>query len=319
MSQDRSEPSEPPFLPVDDGFHIAEASDKWWETETAWFSFHNAERRLGGWLYTMVRPNIGTVAGGVWVWDDSAWLPWEVPYSTNYSAKQFDPNSDLKDIRLPTGVAIKVLEPMMSYALGYDDPGRLSLDLRFDAAMAPRPLTSAGSTFGHARHFDQVGRVTGHIELHGQHIAIACWAVRDRTWGVRPEDRPRQAAYVTGAADGDHAFLAVTNSRSGVERIAYGFLRRAGRNVSLIDGTRDVVRDPKQGWVTRIEVRATDADGGEFVAVGESVSRIIINRHTFIDVNSLVRWQADGMQWWGEDQDMWPMATWSAARRAGTL
>ena len=64
------------FTADDDRFHTAELSDRWWETETSWFSFHVAERRLGGWLYTMVRPNIGTVAGRVWLWDDTAALPW---------------------------------------------------------------------------------------------------------------------------------------------------------------------------------------------------------------------------------------------------
>ena len=58
----------PVFTAADDGFHFDVMSDRWWETETSWFSFHHPERRLGGWLYTMVRPNIGTVAGGAWAW-----------------------------------------------------------------------------------------------------------------------------------------------------------------------------------------------------------------------------------------------------------
>ena len=40
----------------DDAFHFDVMSDRWWETETAWFSFHHPERRLGGWLYSMFRP-----------------------------------------------------------------------------------------------------------------------------------------------------------------------------------------------------------------------------------------------------------------------
>ena len=59
----------------------------------------------------MVRPNIGTVAGGAWVWDDTAWLPWDVLYSANYSALQLPPDTDLRDTTLPTGVAIRVVEP----------------------------------------------------------------------------------------------------------------------------------------------------------------------------------------------------------------
>jgi len=47
-----------------------------------------------------------------------------------------------------------------------------------------------------------------------------------------------------------------------------------------------------------------------------AVSRIIIERHTFIDVNSLLHWELDGEGAWGEDQDMWPVHTFAARQRA---
>jgi hypothetical protein len=304
------------FTERDDRFHFDELGDDWWATETAWFSFCHPERRLGGWLYTLVRPNIGTVAGGAWVWDDSAHLPWEVLYSANYTALRLPRDRDLDDIALPTGVSIRVLEPCTSYALGYDDPPRLTASLRFDGVMPPEPLTAAGSTFGRSHHFDQIGRVRGEIVLHGEAIAIDWLAVRDRTWGRRPEDRPRQAAYVTGVASAAHGFLAVTNAEAEPNPVAYGFLRRDGRTARLTRGERRVERDAAHGWITRVEIRAEDAEGRELVAVGEPVSRIVINRHTFIDINSLVRWGLNGEGAWGEDQDMWPVHRWSRTRRA---
>ncbi|TXL74475.1 hypothetical protein FHP25_17085 [Vineibacter terrae] len=304
------------FTERDDRFHFAEMGDDWWATETAWFSFHHPERRLGGWLYTMARPNIGTVAGGAWVWDDSAHLPWEALYSANYSALPLPCGQDLDDCRLPTGVAIRVLEAGRCYAIGYADPERLAIDLVFDGVMPPEPLTAAGSTFGSAHHFDQFGRVTGTIALQGETIAIDCIGMRDRTWGRRPEDRPRRAAYVTGAAGPGHGFLAVTTARPDDDRVAYGFLRRDGRTVSLAAGERTVERDPVDGWVTRITLTARDAEGRTLSATGVPVSRIIINRHTFIDVNSLIRWELDGAVAWGEDQDMWPVHHWAQQARA---
>jgi hypothetical protein len=307
---------EPIFTARDDHSHFDQLSGDWWETETAWFSFYNAERRLGGWLYTLIRPNIGTVAGGAWVWDDRASLPWEVPYSANYSALELPAGADLANVRLPTGVAIRVLEPTMSYAIGYEDGDRLRATLRFDGVMPPRALTAGGSTFGRARHFDQLGRVTGELRLHGETIGIDCMAMRDRTWGRRPEDRPRRAAYVTGAASADEAFLAVTNPKGGGDRVAYGFLRRDGRTESLTGGERRVERDSRYGWVTRVRLNAVDAAGRELTAVAEPVSRIILERHTFIDVNSLLHWSVGGGVAWGEDQDMWPVHDWSAFRRA---
>jgi hypothetical protein len=117
------------FTARDDRFHFAEIGQDWWATETARFSFHHADRGLGGWLYTLVRPNIGTVAGGAWVWDGSAHLLWEALYSANYSALQLPRDQDLDDCRLPNGVSIKVLEPCRRYAIGYADGDRLSVDL----------------------------------------------------------------------------------------------------------------------------------------------------------------------------------------------
>lgn len=304
------------FTERDDRFHFAELGDDWWATETAWFSFHHPGRRLGGWLYTMARPNIGTIAGGVWLWDDSAHLPWEALYSANYSALPLPRDQDLDDCRLPNGVAIKVLEPGRRYALGYSDAQRLSVELMFEGVMPPEPLTAAGSTFGSAHHFDQFGRVTGTIVVHGEEIAIDCIGMRDRTWGRRPEDRPRRAAYVTGAASADSGFLAVTTARPDDDRVAYGFLRRDGQTVSLAEGHRAVERDPAHGWVTRITLAARDQDGRTLDATGVVVSRIIINRHTFIDINSLVRWDLDGETAWGEDQDMWPVHQWAQQARA---
>lgn len=306
---------QPVFTPADDRFHFEVMGDDWWATETAWFSFHSAERRLGGWFYTMARPTIGTVAGGAWLWDATAHLPWEVPYSANYSALELPRDQDLDDITLPTGVSIRVLDPCRSYALGYDDGERLQASLQFDGVMPPEPLTAAGSTFGHASHFDQIGRVHGELVLHGESIPIDCLAMRDRTWGRRPENRPRQAAYVTGASDPDNGFLAVTNVKDDTNPVAYGFLRRDRRTLPLREGERRLVRDPKEGWVTRIELRAKDAEGRSLVAVGEPASRLIVNRHTFIDINSLIRWEVGGETAWGEDQDMWPVHRWSRRQR----
>jgi hypothetical protein len=303
------------FTERDDRFHFDEMAGDWWATETAWFSFCHPERRLGGWLYTMVRPNIGTVAGGAWVWDHSAHLPWEVLYSANYTALELPRDQDLNDITLPTGVSIRVIEPCMSYALGYDDGPRLRASLRFDGVMRPEPLADTSSTFGRSHHFDQIGRVSGELVLHGECIAIDCLTVRDRTWGRRPEDRPRQAAYVTGVASAAHGFLAVTNAEREPNPVAYGFLRRNGRAVRLTQGERRIERDVTNGWIRRIELQAKDAEGRELVAIGEPVSRIIINRHTFIDINSLVRWDLNGEGGWGEDQDMWPVHRWSRLRR----
>ncbi|MEE8320553.1 MAG: hypothetical protein V3R68_01785 [Gammaproteobacteria bacterium] len=67
-----------PYTPEDDNFHGL--SDDPWETETAWYSFHVPERKLGGWLYGFVRPNFGVCTAAVFLYDDQGFAPWEQPY-----------------------------------------------------------------------------------------------------------------------------------------------------------------------------------------------------------------------------------------------
>ncbi|MET0324790.1 MAG: hypothetical protein ABW219_06155 [Ilumatobacteraceae bacterium] len=126
-----------------------------------------------------------------------------------------------------------------------------------------------------------------------------------------------QAADVTGAATPGRAFLAVTNTGSaGDDPVVYGFLRRDGETIGLATGQRTVTRDEEHGWVEQVEITATDAAGRQLHVVGEPVSRMIIDRHTFVDINSLVRWDLDGDVAWGEDRDMRPVHTFAASRRA---
>jgi hypothetical protein len=307
------------FSAKDDSFHFDQMTDRWWETETAWFSFCEPERRLGGWLYSMFRPNIGTVAGGAWIWDSTAHLPWEVPYSANYTALRMPRDQDLTDISLPTGVRLRMVEPLQRYHLGFDDEDRLKIDLNFDAVMPPRALRKGDSSFKNLNHFDQFGRVTGQIVLHEEPIQIDCLAMRDRSWGPRPEHRPGKSAYVTGIASADDAFLAVTKWNDEADPIAYGFMIRDGKIGDLVSGRRIVERDPEQGWVTRITIEGRDEFGRELYATGERLSGIIINRHSFIDSNGLIAWTINGKLGHGEDQDMWPVHRWSAFRREARL
>ena len=303
------------FTARDDDFHFAEMGERWWMTETSWFAFCNPAEKLGGWLYTMARPNIGTVAGGAWVWDDSAHLPWEVLYNANYTALRLPRDQDLSDITLPTGVSIKVTEPTLGYNLTVSDGDFCQMRLHFQGVMPPRPLRRDGSPFGGAQHFDQFGRVTGTVQLGERTVAIDCFGMRDRSWGPRPEHRPKKSAYVTGMASERDGFLAVTKWQDGIEQIAYGFLIQDGEAADLINGRRHVKRDPAQGWVTRITIDGQDDRGRTLHAVGTRLSGIIINRHSFIDSNGLIEWTINGHLGHGEDQDMWPVHDWAAWRR----
>ena len=302
------------FDASDDAFH--EIGDRWWATETAWFSLSVPERRLGGWLYVLVRPNIGTVSGGAWVWDHSAYEPWEVLHCTNYSSLRLPADADLQDVRLPTGVSIHVLEPLSSYRLGFEGEG-LAANLRFDAIMAPHPFAHGEPPFLSASHFDQAGRVSGQLVLGEETIDVDCLSVRDRSWGPRPETRPRRLSYNFGTASAGEGFHVVTNPSNGEDRVNHGYLLRQGDVRRVVDGRRQVTRDPEHGWIRSETIEGVDETGRGFRADGEALSRIVINRHSAITWTTLMRWTVDGESTaWGEDQDMWPVHSWREFRRA---
>ena len=99
------------FGPEDDDFHDEEMSERWWETETCWFSWNVPERSLGGWTYCQARPNANLCNGGAWVWDVSGAYPWELAYRAEYSGLQLPPRSgrDLRDFVWPNGVHVRML------------------------------------------------------------------------------------------------------------------------------------------------------------------------------------------------------------------
>jgi hypothetical protein len=296
--------------PVDDDFH-APTDDSWWFHETAWFWFFVPERKLGGWLYNYVRPNIGVAGGGCWIWDDTAFSPFEVPYYANYSNLPLPEVRDLRDFSFPSGTSVKVLEPLKRYRLRHADRDWIRLELEFDAIM--EPWVAADGDPPKARHFDQVGRVTGLLTLHGEELAVDCLAIRDRTWTRRSERwKDGQIGYTNAAASAETAFLV-----SGAEAVQGGYLVLDGVRTQLVSGTRKLERDPQHGYMQRIAIEATDTEGRRLEALGESLSRMAMKIPGVHGVvwTSLVRWTLNGIPAWGEDQDAWPIAGWSAFRR----
>lgn len=301
------------LTPLDDAFHPP-PDDSWWFHETCWFWFFVPERRLGGWLYNWVRPNIGVSGGGCWVWDDSTFLHWEVPYYSNHSNLRLPENRDLRDFRFPSGVTVQMVEPLSRYRLGFSHEGMIDLDLEYDAIMEPWVSTS-GEGARRPHHLDQVGRVTGSLVLHGEAMQVDCLAIRDRTWTTRSERWKHGGGYgyTNAAADTGEAFLAI-----GADELS-GYLLLDGVRDELVRGRRRVERDPEHGHLTRVVVEAEDGRGRQLLAEGEAVSRMAMPIPGVHGVvwTSLVEWSVNGAPAWGEDQEPWPIMAWSNARRRG--
>ncbi len=317
----------PQLLPVtaaDDRFHPV--SEHPYETETFWASFHDPARKLGGWFYNQVLFNQGICNGGAWVWDAS-------PAGALHEVHRRDlplvdpEDMDLRDVLLPNGNHLQMLEPLTTYRVRRSDPGRFEADLVFEGLRPPHSHPLGVAPFWRGRHFDQCMHVTGQIELGGETIDIDSLSVRDRSWGPRPGPRPpgsgagskarppRDPAetrrppyspfgigYVFATQDADEMFLAYTLPCiwDGAARdfVTTGYLVRDGRYGLLVDGTRRCEFDPDKGWMRSIWLEAVDEHGRELSAVGELVS----HHGEQGQGTGYFHWEWDGASGYGEDQ-----------------
>jgi hypothetical protein len=319
------------FGPEDDDFHDEEMTDRWWETETNWFSWNVPERNLGGWTYCQARPNAGLCNGGAWVWDDSGAYPWNLLYRAEYSGLQLPPRPvrDMRDFEWPNGVHVRLLEPLSRYAVNYADPGgELELALTFEATMEPNPHPTGVVPFIKGAHFDQAGHVTGTMLLRGEEIPIDCYSVRDRSWGPRPQGRPRASGgnrpgpsqagnfggvgYSFCAAGPGEAWLIYAVPGPEVEPVTCGFLLRAGTYGHLLAGERRVTFDADTGWPLALAIEAVDEFGRRLTVAGEVVSRHWRGHGG----DSLVHWRWDGgTEGFGEDQSYFSRRQWETNRQ----
>jgi hypothetical protein len=282
--------------PADDLFHPVGDPDPLW-TETTWWGFYAADGSVGGMVYAFFRPNLGVATLVTSVWDDTDVEPWRAPYSRSLWHLPM-PDGDLDDLQLGH-LHLRRLEPLARYHLAYDDPGSLTLDLTYAAAMPPHVVV-ARPTLGH---LDQLCRVTGTIGLRDRTVDVDALAVRDRSWYVRDDLRSSRAGYTYGAVDDGEHFLAFSRPADD-GAIHGGYLVRDGEKAELTSGARQVL-SRRRGHPDEVEIVATDALGRELHARG-TVTSSLASQSTpgMFAWMSIARWDVDGRTGWGEDHDV---------------
>lgn len=302
------------FDPEDDALHVP--SDSHYEAETFWYSFFVPERRIGGWIYASVRQNAGITAGGMWLWDHTTPHPVDIPFYEYFAHLKLPAERGPIRVAFATGMTVQLREPLMAYDVTYDDRDRIHADLRFDALEPPVPLRTGEPPYPNAHHFDQTGRVSGTITLDGNEIPVDCFAMRDRSWGPRPERGYRRVGYTWAAGRATSLLTYTAPVGEGVEHIYSGYLRRAGKISRLVAGTRHVERDPAEGWVTGISLDARTEDSQRILGEARGVSRLLLSIGNHICACTLLAWDLEGEHLVGEDQDVWPIHEWRAMRAA---
>jgi hypothetical protein len=253
-----------------------------------------------------------------------------------------DPASlDLRDVQLPNGNHLQVLEPLTRYRVRYSDPGKFEGDVTLVALRPPHSHPLGVAPFWKGRHFDQAMHVAGQIVLDGEVIDVDSLSVRDRSWGPRPGPRPPGTpkrttrpepdpvaaarppfspfgvGYVFGTASADDMFLAYTlpciYDGAGRDDVTTGYLVRDGEYGLLVEGTRRAVLDPETGWMRRITLEAVDEHGRELSATGT-----LISHHGAKGLGTgYFHWEWDGARGYGEDQSSAPDTVVGALADAG--
>ena len=312
-----------PITAEDDCFHPY--SDHPYETETFWASFHVPELAMGGWFYNQVQFNRGVCNGGAWVWDSG-------PAPSRYHVFEHglplvDPGSlDLRDVELPNGNHLQMIEPLKRYRVRYSDPGRFEADVTLEGLRVPHSHPLGVAPFWKGRHLDQAVRVTGTIALDGKELDVDSLSMRDRSWGPRPGPRkpgsprstprtdpdpvaaarpphtPFGVGYVFGTESSDEMFLAYTlpciYDGEARDMVTTGYLVRDGRYGLLVSGERRAHFDADTGWMTGIDLYATDEHGRELTATATLMSHHGERGHG----TGYFHWEWDGASGYGEDQ-----------------
>ena len=301
------------FVPADDGPH--DPGGDFYYNETFWFSFFVPERGLGAWLYSGIRPSAGVTTGGLWLWDRHGSDPWEIPFYEQFCWLKPPVGASAQRIELANGNSVTTVEPGMVYDLGYEDRQRMTAALRFSGLERPVPLRPGMPPYPKATHYDQTGRVTGHVVLDGERIDVDCYAMRDRSWGTRKERGYRPVGYTWLAGASQSLLVFSRPTPEGEDEIYTGYVRRGDEVSYVASGRRSVQRDPECGWVTGMDLSAVDERGTRISAQASAVSRMLLPHSTSVCSATLLDWNLAGTRVYGEDQDVWPLHEWRMLTR----
>jgi hypothetical protein len=298
-----------------DGFH-APGSDLWW-FEAFWFSFFIPERQLMVYIYPWFRANMGLAGGGVVAWDAGAYEPWNIVHNDYaWHLSLGDPTTHVSGatLALPQGIIIDTLEPDTRYRVRYDHE-LLSIDIVFTASQPANVVTRAlGASQLFAGRIDQCGKVEGHIILRGERLAVNCYSMRDRSWGVRqPNNVGMHVGYFHATFSAGEAFLVVSDAaraKGDAAPIVNGYLLRDGTWAALAEGSARLGRDA-DGRPLRCTIDATDELGRTMHAVGTSSTWFAYQPYPgMFNWSCLADWSADGRSGIGELQDTWYPDDW---------
>jgi hypothetical protein len=295
--------------------------DPYWN-ESAWFSFSIPERGIHGMIYYFFRPNMKLMMGGPILWDGTGAHTWDCLYHDWHHIQPMPSGAQKFDFTSHTSLNVTVIEPVKKYRLRYDCNG-FGMDLMWTAIAEPHhflgmEIEATGASPDNRMHFEQMGRVTGRLDLRGESYAVDSYALRDCSWGRRQIDSVTRGSYFWAIADKTTAFHAQTKGEDSNQKVVGGFLTLDGKTATLAAGRRI---DTKMGKLTpeRFRLRLEDQLGRTADISARVSSNLMFNGFP----RNQVVWsllEADfggGVKGWGDIQEFQPMEQFRRMARGG--
>ena len=281
--------------------------------ETSYFGFNVPEHDLSCVIRHRFHPAFGLVSGGVILVRGEVENAAFADY-IDYQAFMPMTRNDLDDLVYPSGVRVRVVEPLERVELTYVPPsGRLQLELVQEALMPAAGRPAGG--------FIQAMRTRGEFALDGERIEIGGYFTRERCWSVvPPEDEVATAplAWVSAAFDSDLALHFSARDGNCLERetLSWGYVWRNGEMRPLEAAWMRTIRRNDGAVPEGVEVRLLDACGETYELIGETRARAPLNvQPDALDQMCLMRFRLDGRHCHGDFRDFQPNSFLRSTRR----
>lgn len=289
--------------PADELLHPLVVPDDPTAAETSSLGFNVPERDLNCAIHHWLHPVLGLVSGGVVLIRGEAENAAFADYIDHHAFMPMT-RGDLDDVVYPSGVRVRVVEPLEMIELSYAPPGgRLRFELVLEALMPAAGKPGGGR-------FTQAMRTRGELVLDGERIEIDDYFTRERRWSaVRLEDDgPTAPLAWVGAVFGPDLALHFS-ARDGEclerEKLSWGYVWRDGETRPLEAAWMRTSRGNDGAAPKGVEVRLLDTGGETYEIAGETRARAPLNVWpNMLNQLCLMRYRLNGRHCHGDFQDL---------------
>jgi hypothetical protein len=258
--------------PEDDLLHGAGDSTDYRLGETSYLGFNIPELAINAEVFHWFHPVLGVASGGVLIWQGDKADPLHAE-CVDYRALMPYPGGDPSVLSFPTGVEIRVVEPLEHVEVSYRSAdGPTSFDVALRAVM---PAVGPG----HKAHFCQAVKTSGELVLDGRPHKVDGWYTRDRSWSDPRGEEPHSMPPIGwGAAvfDDDLAFhfVGLDSDELSDRTLQWGYVWSGGqvRSVTRMRKVTDRSADTLSPRTVHVELE--DSEGELHVLDGTRQARL---------------------------------------------